>query len=255
MNDNSKLVTFFTERIDWDKSERAALKEAATGWKYFSFAGWGLAIAGVISIIPLLALHDFVPLIVTVDRLTGNTSVNVGKQRIDIKDPEKEGMITADVARYVKAREGFTRGEAENNYSTVWYMSAESIRGAWDAEFKAELNPRALMVTMSATDQIKITNLSVSFLPSDPTDTKGFQTAQIRYDKERRKGSNPATTQRMISTLTYSYNTSNVPKKIEGLVINPFGFTVVNYRADKESEEKTISSNAVQQGIYGQGGR
>lgn len=40
--------------------------------------------------------------------------------------------MISDVARYIKAREGFTRGEAEENYKMVYLMSCGTQRAEWD---------------------------------------------------------------------------------------------------------------------------
>ncbi len=237
--DKNKIVAFFAEQIDWDKSDREKLREAVTGWKYFAFFGWGIATVAIAAVIPLLTLHEFIHVVATVDKQTGQTDIRVGKQRVNMDDPTNERKMIADLGRYVKAREGFTRGEAESNYLTVYYMSASNMRGTWDAEYKPELNPKALLNTMTATDQIKLVNMSVQFLPSD---TPKFKVAQVRYDKEKRIGSAPPTTQRFISTFTFTYDPANIPKAVEGLIVNHDGFVALNYRADKETEERQIAS-------------
>jgi hypothetical protein len=148
--------------------------------------------------------------------------------------------MIADVGRYVRAREGFTRGEAETIYRAVWFASDEALRGQWDSEFRADRNPQALIATLSARDQIKLVNLSVSFLPSD---SPSLRIAQVRYEKERRVGANAPTTQKMVSTLTFKYDVASIPSTTEGIILNPLGFTVINYRADKETEEKVIGAD------------
>ena len=247
------VIQFFAESVDWETSDRQKLKQAATGWKYFGLSGWAIAAIAIAAVIPLTALHEYVPVVATVDKQTGTTEVRVGKQRLDMDDPKNERIMIADLGRYVKAREGFTRGEAENNYQTVFYMSEESLRGAWDAEYKPELNKQALLNILTAKDQIKLVNISVQFLPSDKPELK---VAQVRYDKEKRIGSNPPTTQRFVSTFTFTYDTKYIPRTVEGIILNPHGFAALNYRKDKETEEREIpSQQAMAAGIYANGGR
>lgn len=246
MSDNA-LEKFFTERIDWDTSERKSIEQRAKGWKYFGIAGWTLATVAVITIIPLLALKEWVPIVVKVDRLTGSSEVQVGRQAVDMYSKDSEAMMTADLGRYVRAREGFTRGEAENNYATVWWMSSDTVRADFDAEFLEAKNPEALMARLSAKDSIRIINMSVSFLP---TDSPKLRTAQVRFDKIRRVGALAPTTQRMISTISYTYDVANIPKKVDGLIVNPFGFQASTFRTDKETEERPLTKATVQEGVF-----
>jgi type IV secretion system protein VirB8 len=184
-------------------------------------------------------MHKFVPVVAKVDRATGQVEVSVGDQRINMDDPRNERMMIADLGKYVKGREAFTRGEAESHYQTVWYMSSADLRGEWEAAYMPSRNPKALLATLTAKDQIKVTNMSVQFLPSDRPDLK---VAQVRYDKEKRIGTAQPTTQRFISTFTFTYDPANVPTAVEGIIINPFGFTALNYRSDKESEERVLAT-------------
>lgn len=246
MSDNA-LVSFFTERIDWDKSERKSLEQAAKGWKIFGIAGWGVAAAAIITIIPLLSMKEWVPIVVKVDRLTGSSEVQVGRQAVDMGSKDNEAMMTADLGRYVRAREGFTRGEAESNYATVWWMSSDTVRSEFDAEYKVERNPDALLARLSAKDSIRIINMSVTFLP---TDTPKLRTAQVRFDKIRRIGQAAPTTQRMISTITFTYDEANIPPKMDGLIVNPFGFLASTFRTDKETEQRELVKAVVQDGVF-----
>lgn len=245
--DSDKMTTFFAERVDWDAQQNAAKDQKIKFWKYFGISGWSMAALAIAAVIPLTVLHKFVPIIVTVDKLAGQKEVQVGRVTIDVMDKEKEPMMIADLGNYVKAREGFTRGEAEANYKTVWYSSSEDIIGAFDAEFKPELNPRSLVSVMKPSDQIKLVNMSVQFFP---TDDDKFRMAQVRYDKERRIGSNAATTQRMVSTVTFTYDAARIPKTVEGLMFNPTGFVVKNFRTDEESKERPITVGGTPQGVF-----
>jgi type IV secretory pathway component VirB8 len=235
---SAQAKRFFTEKINWDTSERQALKERATGWKWFSIAGWGIAVTAIAAVIPLTALHDFVPISIVVDKFTGEYEVRVGKERFDMGDKKNEQRMVADIGRFVKAREGFTRAESESNYRIVYYSLAEDLRGAWDNEYLPQLNPRSLLATLSVRDQIKIVNPTIAYLPEGP-DPK-YKVAQLRFDKERRYAGKPATRQPYLATVTFYYDTANVPKTVEGLIANAFGFTVANYRADEQGPEREI---------------
>ncbi len=235
---------FFAENIDFDESENDRLEKRAQGWRAFAIAGWTVGVIGIVAAASLSHLHEFIPVLARVDVLTGNADVHVGKERIDMADPKNERMMLADLIRYTRAREGFTRAESENNYLTVYVMSEPGIRGAFDEEYRPERNPNALLNKLSAKDQIKLENISVSFLPSDSPRNR---VAQVRYDKERRIGANEATTQRYVSTFTFTYDPAAIPTSAEGITANFAGFQALNYRRDKETEEARIAVAAAPQ--------
>lgn len=231
------IFKFFAENVDWDKSERTKLKEQNVGLKQFAFVGWGFAIAAVITVLPLTKLHEVVVVPVTVDRQTGNYETHVGMVKTDIKDKKNENRITADLVTYVKARVGFTRGEASANYRKVWWMTAEGERGAWEHEYKPDLNPDALLNTMKATDKIELKNLSLTFIPNDLDPEQ--RVAQVRYDKVISKGSAATTIQPFVSVMTFKYDPSSIPTSdLEAIADNPFGFVSVNYRADPQGPKR-----------------
>ncbi|MES3022786.1 MAG: type IV secretion system protein [Pseudomonadota bacterium] len=234
---------FFAECVNFDESYIDDLKKSARNWRTFAAFGWTVAVIGVVASVSMVSIHQFVPVIAKVDRLTGTADVSVGLERVNMADPKNERMMIADLIRYTKAREGFTRGEAESNYVTVWVMSDPSLRGDWDKEYRADLNPQALINTMGVKDQIKLVNISVSFLP---TDSPKYRMVQVRYDKEKRVGAGDPTTQRFVSSYTFNYDVDAIPTTAEGIAVNFAGFQALNYRRDKESEETFIRpANAI----------
>ena len=154
--------TLYAERINFDESERQTLQRTAKAWRAFAAIGWVLAAGSIAAAASLAQLHEFVPVVASVDSHTGTADVRVGKLRVNVADPKNELMMIADVARYIKAREGFTRAEAQINYATVLLMSAPALRGAWDDEYKGERNPNALINKLTARDQIRPENLSIT---------------------------------------------------------------------------------------------
>ncbi|WLI87821.1 type IV secretion system protein [Massilia sp. R2A-15] len=237
--DADSTTHFFAESVSFDESFIDGLKKSVKAWRTFAFLGWTVATVGMVSSVSMVMLHEFVPVIARVDRLTGAADVTVGIERVNLGDPANERMMVADLVRYTKAREGFTRGEAENNYVTVYVMSDPGMRGAWDAEYRADRNPHSLISTLGVRDQIKLTNISVSFLP---TDSPKYRVAQVRYSKERHVGTSEPTTQHFASTLTFTYDAAAIPKTPEGVAVNFAGFQALNYRRDEESEEMRIRS-------------
>lgn len=235
--DAKSTAQFFAECVNFDESFIDGLRKSAWNWRAFAALGWMVAVIGVVASVTMASMHQFVPIIAKVDRLTGTADVSVGGERVNILDPKNERMMIADLIRYTKAREGFTRGEAESNYVAVWVMSDPNLRGAWDKEYRADLNPQALINTMGVKDQIKLSNISVSFLP---TDSPKYRMVQVRYDREKHIGASDPMTQRFVSSLTFTYDVDAIPTTAEGIAVNFAGFQALNYRRDKESEEMPI---------------
>lgn len=235
--DTNSTTRFFAECVNFDESYINGLNRSVRNWRAFAAVGWSVAVVGVVASASMASMHEFVPVIARVDRLTGTADVSVGRERMNITDQKNERMMIADLIRYTKAREGFTRGEAESNYVTVWVMSDPSLRGAWDKEYRADLNPQALINTMGVRDRVTLANISVSFLP---TDSSKYRMVQVRYDKEKRVGASDPTTQRFVSSFTFNYDVDAIPTTAEGIAVNFAGFQALNYRRDKESEEVPI---------------
>ena len=233
--ENSKIYKFFSENVDWDKSERDVLKEKAMGWKVFSIFGWALAIVAFICAMTLIKVHEFVVVNVLTDRLTGNFETHVGKMKIDINDKKNENQINADLIRYVKAHVGFSRAEADSNYKTVYFMSSENLRPQWDAEYKPDLNKNALSNTMKASDKIVLTNFSITYIPVESNPDQ--KVAQVRYEKEKYISGMQPTTQAFVYVITFKYDPDYIPTdSVENLSYNPFGFVAINERIDEQSK-------------------
>lgn len=234
-----EATTFFATMVEWDVSEREAID------KKLRFRGAmmiveGVIIAGlVLAVIPLTTLKEFITIPVVVDKQTGNYEVRDGKERINVSDKYEQRMI-ADIAIHVKAREGFTRGESEQNYRTVFNQLPEDERGKWRHDYVDK--PTALLNTLGARDQIRVANPSIQWLPTNP-ETPKLRSAQFRFDKERRLAGRPATTQPFIATLTFTYDQGAVPNTVEDLATNPFGFQVLNYRADPAGPERELRTD------------
>jgi type IV secretory pathway component VirB8 len=237
-----QAVSFFAENVDRETSDREKLENSKKGWTAFAIAGWSIAVVAIAAIIPLCTLHEFIPATIIVDRVSGDYQVRIGKERVDVGDKKNEQRMISDIGRFVKAREGFSRAEAEANYKTVYYSLLSTLRDAWDAEYLST-NPRALINTMSAFDQLRIVNPSITWLPSTDADKK-IRVAQYRFEKERRLQGRAHTVQAYVATLSYTYDSSNVPADVDGLIYNAFGFTVINYRADPQGPEHEIQEAA-----------
>lgn len=242
---SSKAVKFFEERVEWEISDREKLENRSKLFKWGMISGWSVAAIAIAAVIPLTVLHDFIPITLIVDKITGDYEVRYGKEKINVEDKRNDGRMVADIGKFVRAREGFTRGEAEQNYRIVYNQLTEELRPEWHREYVTSKD--SPIKKYGVRDQIKLANESIQWLPSNDT-LPNHRVAQYRFDKVRKLEGRPATTQPYIATLTFTYDSKNIPKILEDLVTNPFGYTVANYHADAAGPERVLVDQ-------GQGGR
>lgn len=228
---------YFVEAMDWNTQERLGLERRAA---LSTRVAWGcgfLCAISVLSVSVLLPLKQIVPAIIRVDNATGAYDVQVPGETARLDRDRDQKIVLSDVARYVLAREGFTRGEAEANYRTAFLMSCGPVRADWENYFKPERNPRSPVLTMGPTDAERVEIQSITFLPTDQDD---LRVAQVRFDKTTLHAVEPPVRTRYIATLTVRYEQANVPAQIRDLHVNAFGFCAVNYRRDAEGMPQVL---------------
>lgn len=236
--------TVYAENIDREEGFALEQERRARRLKMAAVSGWALTVLLAASAAPLLHFQHIIPVTIIVDKATGDYRVERDNQSIvSPNDPDFNRRAVSDLGRYVKAREGFSRGEADASYKTVWLMSAPELRGLWDAYYKPDLNKQAPLNIMQPADSWKLKNLSYSFIP---TSEPGVRVAQVRYDLERSMGQLPPTVQRMVSTVTFKYDRTNVPENLDDYTLNAYGFTVTNYRRDEDGPVRQLQAPSAQ---------
>ncbi len=232
---------YFAKALDWDTQQRLDLERRASRNARIAWACGILCGLSVLSITVLLPLKQFVPAIIRVDNATGAYDVQAPGETVSVARDRDQKILLSDVARYVLAREGFTRGEAEANYKTAYLMSCGPVRAEWDNYFNPELNPQSPVKTMSPTDSERVEIQNITFLPTDQDD---LRVAQVRFDRTVTRGVEASVRTRYISTLTVRYERANIPSQIKDLHVNAFGFCAVNYRRDQEGVPQVLGSAA-----------
>ena len=238
--------TYFAEALDWDAQARLDLERRASR---NARVAWGCGILcglSVLSVTVLLPLKQFVPAVIRVDNATGAYDVQAPGELVDVGRDRDQKIVLSDVARYVLAREGFTRGEAEANHKTAYLMSCGPVRAEWENYFNPEINAQSPVRTMSPTDSERVEIQSITFLP---TDQDSLRVAQVRFDRTTTRGVAPPTRTRYISTLTVRYDRGNVPSQIRDLHVNAFGFCAVNYRRDQEGVPQAVGTPQTPGGV------
>lgn len=230
---------YFAQALDWDTQQRLDLERRASRNAKIAWACGILCGLSVLSVTVLLPLKQFVPAIIRVDNATGAYDVQAPGETVSIGRDRDQKIVQSDVARYVLAREGFTRGEAEANYKTAYLMSCGPVRTDWENYFNPEINAQSPVRTMTPTDSERAEIQSITFLPTDQDE---LRVAQVRFEKTVTRGVAPPVRTRYIATLTVRYDKSNVPSQIRDLHVNAFGFCALNYRRDQEGVPQVLGA-------------
>lgn len=237
----SDAQSYFVQALDWDTQQRVALERRASRSVRVAWACGILCGLSVLSVSVLLPLKQIVPAVIRVDNATGAYDIQAPGETLQVGLARDQKIVLADVARYVLAREGFTRGEAESNYKTAYLMSCGPVRADWERFFNPESNPQSPVRTMGPTDAERAEIQSVTFLPTDQDD---LRVAQVRFDKTVTRGVAQPVRTRYIATLTVRYERDNIPSQLKDLHINAFGFCALNYRRDQEGVPQVLGAQA-----------
>lgn len=237
----SEAQSYFVQALDWDTQQRVALERRALLSVRIAWACGTLCALSVLSVTALLPLKQIVPAVIRVDNATGAYDIQAPGETLQVGLARDQKIVLADVARYVLAREGFTRGEAEANYKTAYLMSCGPVRAQWEHYFNPQSNPQSPVKTMGPTDAERAEIQSVTFLPTDQDD---LRVAQVRFDKTVTRGVAPPVRTRYIATLTVRYERDNIPSQLKDLHINAFGFCALNYRRDQEGVPAVLGGSA-----------
>ncbi|EML1601390.1 MULTISPECIES: type IV secretion system protein [Burkholderia] len=235
----------YAENVSFEEHNEQTKDRRIKQFKWAAISGWSVALLSALSVSPLLQLQHIIATAIVVDRGTGDYKIERDSMVVvSPGSPDFNQRAVSDLGRFVKAREGFSRAEADANYKTVWLMSSQSLRGQWDAYYKPDLNKTSPLNVFGQADVKLLQNFSYSFLP---TSEPGVHVAQVRYDLITQVGQLPPTSQRMVSTVTFKYGKANVPTDLDDYTLNAFGFEVTNYHADTDGPSRTLTPAGVMQ--------
>lgn len=203
------------ERID---AERRARKLA---WTVTAVAG-AIALLLAIALVLLVPLKTVEPYVLTVDRQTGAVAMatTVANGRLT----QNEAVIEAELANYVRVREGFDATDLRTNFRRVQMLSVPDVRAGYVAAMAAS-NPASPLRTLGSGDTIAIRIKSVSLIGSD--------SALVRFDADR-TGADGRAIGRSAFVSAIAFGFSGKPLSLADRFDNPLGFQVMRYRRDAE---------------------
>lgn len=216
---------YFKEAQAWETSD--AVTRAKSEKRAWWIVGGLLAlnVAQGVSIAGLIPLHTVVPYVLQENEVTGR--VEVAKSLKDKTTTWNEVTRKADVRKYVRNRESYSRALATKFYTTVGLMSSPEESTRYQEFYNPKLNKKGtspLQVYGEAgTVDVKIK--SVSF-PND----KAAMVNYIRVVRDDQMSTTKPKESEWVATVTYRYGMP--PTNEDDRETNPTGLQVVEYRND-----------------------
>jgi len=235
----ARAQAHFNASSSWDADKREQQDLALRRWRAAGIICAAAAVLMGVSVATLIPLKQFIPAVIRVDNATGAYDVVVGGEKLEINASRNEKIIISDVTRYIKAREGFSRGEAEENYKSVYLMSCGVQRAEWDNYFNPQLNKKSPVTVLTNQDADRVTVQSVTFLQSLDENSK---TAQVQFEKTVMRGMMQPLRYRYVATLRIRYDSQNIPNNQQNFYLNPFGFCTDDYRRDQVGNPQIVSA-------------
>jgi type IV secretion system protein VirB8 len=180
----------------------------------------------VVSLMLLIPLKQVVPYVVTVDRLTGESSItSSGKDFVANSTLNDKHWIKT----FVIARERYNYQLLQHDYDVVKALAGDATWGNYAKLYEGS-NARDKVLAEST--EIQPTVLSITLHSNG--------TATVRYELRTRnlRANEDAVLTRHVATLRYRYQAQSGKREFE-MIENPLGFTVDGYQTDPEFIDKT----------------
>jgi type IV secretion system protein VirB8 len=213
--------SYFKAGATWeDEIHRKLRRSRSLAWTVTALFA-GIAGASLLALNVMLPLKQFEPYVIAVDKTTG--FIEVARALKPGALSENEAVTTANLVRYVRARETYDPRALKDNYDLAQLYSTAMASSELERDFEPS-NPRSKDKVFGRETKVEVTVKSVSFL-NKTTATVRLQTTTKRQ--------NTAKTEDWVSVIRFRYTTS--PLKNEYRFDNPLGFQVTDYRRDQES--------------------
>jgi type IV secretion system protein VirB8 len=215
------LESYFQNARRWEQDMLlSAQRSKRLAWTVAAVAS-ALAVVSVGAVAALAPLKTVEPFVIRVDNATG--IVDAVSALKDTSSTYGEAVARYFLAKYVRAREGFARAEAEANFRTVSLLSGQGEQQRFAAYYRGS-NPESPQVVYGRSGVAEVRIKTISLL--------GPGLASVRYLRETRKGEDVKTSH-WIATVTFDIRLE-VSISTQDRLVNPIGFLVSEYHADPE---------------------
>ncbi len=214
---------YYEEAATWER-DRVRAARLSRGLAWTVAAMFALIALGCVGVLALLApLKTFEPYMVLVDKTTGYVEVKRALAPGDLH--EDEAVTTANVVRYIRARETYDPRALKSNFDLAQLLATgEAARDL--TEIYSPANPKNPVRTLGRNATVAVDVKSVTF--------PNRSTAFVRFATEE-KTATEIVTRHWVALVRFRY--SRAPMKNEYRFDNPLGFQVVEYRRDQETAD------------------
>jgi type IV secretion system protein VirB8 len=209
-----------------DRARMLECSERRAWW--VACAGMLLGLTGIAAVFVQGPLRQVVEIPIVVDRLTGETTI---QQRLSVETvPPMEALDKHNLARFVRAREGYSWMFLQRDFDQVARMAVPAVFSEYSRQFEGD---HALQKKVGAGEDWRINIVSVRLSAAGRSGNKGEAT--VTYDKLVRVSDRklPEVTTRHVASVVFQYQPRVLAKERDRLE-NPFGFVVSAYRSDPE---------------------
>lgn len=223
----------FEKRLNAEASR--AEEAESSKIKAWRIAGASVSVAVMLAaaIMLMMPLHRAEPVVIRVDNASGVTDVMTENQDKTFKSNDLQDIYW--VNKFLIAHETYNYYTIQQDYDLVGLLSSKSVADEYAAQFEGkEAKDRRL--GSNFTEEISV--LSINPRPEDGTAIARFAKFQISKSQKRSE----VTPEYYQATIVYNYNYTG-KMAVQDRMINPFGFQVTSYRADREAAP---NANAVE---------
>ncbi len=221
---------YYEEAATWERDRvRAARFSRGLAWTVATmFAFIAIGCVGVLALV--VPLKSFEPYVVLVDKTTGYVEVKRALAPGDLH--EDEAVTTANVVRYIRARETYDPKALKDNFDLAQLLATgEAARDL--TEIFSPANPKNPIHVLGRSTTVAVEVKSVTF----PNQSTAF----VRFATEEKSPTN-IVTRHWVALVRFRY--SSAPMKNEFRFDNPLGFQVTDYRRDQETADTPDASAA-----------
>lgn len=204
---------------------RAEQEKRISFFKTVAFSSIAANVAMAIALASMMPLKKVEPYVIQVDRATGNQAVITSLTETSYTPTEAEDR--ANIARYVKTREGYVYDTIQRDFNQIKVTSSPAVFKEYDNFIEGPNSPSELKDAVILEPHI----ISISLENSN-----GKKTALIRIEVTRKQVAGEGqgeTSKTRLVTLSYDYY--DLPMSDEERLTNPLGFRIDYYHAEDES--------------------
>ncbi|WP_455289676.1 virB8 family protein [Cupriavidus necator] len=229
-------LTYYKEARDWESSRVALLERSESrAWKV-AIATTVMAVTAVLAVAMLSPLKSAIPFLIYVDKMTGDTRVQVAMESQPVEFSEV--LDKHWVGEYVISRERYLWELLQFDYDRTHAFSGEVPAREYEKLFDGA---DAIHKVMGKGHEYAIRLISIT-MQNRTAGAGGV--AVVRFEKVMRSvgATQNTSVSRYVANLSYKYEVRRFSKE-KTAMMNPMGFTVTAYRVDPELADVTPSKS------------